>query len=777
MSILEKAFELSVVISAIDRLTGPFKTAGASMNHMQKQIDTVSKSMKSMSSSSADIDKVTQSLKDLERAKGLEKLTNDLRDANVSEATIANIAAGMEKLSSQADRMEKLAVSYERFKKTAVTGAVMTGGGFFAADGLIKALDMAGEFQTKLTVIQDATGATTDGMKKLGDTIMTTSTQVSKFNDMQTAGFAQQLSAGGFLKIADVQKLLLPVSQFAEVQMYEGKQESPEESVKQSIEMAHLFGHYDVKGFTDFLNTFNKYSLMQPGSSSDLQQTLKYLEPVAGKQMKMSEADVMALAAIDNRVGLTGSHGGTNSADMILRLIPGLIGGMPTAKKTPLAYKAFEDLGLVDSKTGESKFFKNGQVTNLDKMLNTLITSIQGKTPEKITTDFKEIFGIQGGRAAGILSDPQVIAQLQNMKNQLPVTKDVDTIQKDIRATPQGQVDTAKSNSMTLMLRAATQTAELMTPFLNKLNSILEKMLAFTQLHPKVAKYVALFAVMGTGLLLVAGPLTGLIGLFGMLGTGIKMLKIAEFAKSLKLVQLATKAWSIAQAAFNIVMSMNPIALIIIGIVALIAVIVLLVTHWKQVVDWLGKVWDMLKGLGKSASEWGGNIIHGLWEGIKGAGDWFKGLFSKFIDEIIPGPIKKFLGLGSPSGANTPMVGPPIPKHAYGGIFSSPHIGMIGEAGTEAVIPLSNKRRGMDLWMQTGKMLGVFNSKSNFMSSPTTDLSPRNSGNSIGELHVHIHPKPYQDAKEIAREVLRELGNITRGQNMNMGISINQGAF
>lgn len=48
-------------------------------------------------------------------------------------------------------------------------------------------------------------------------------------------------------------------------------------------------------------------------------------------------------------------------------------------------------------------------------------------------------------------------------------------------------------------------------------------------------------------------------------------------------------------------------------------------------------------------------------------------------------------------------------KHAEGGIMTRPHIGLVAEDGAEAIIPLSGKRRrrGIDLWEKTGKMLGV----------------------------------------------------------------------
>ena len=50
-----------------------------------------------------------------------------------------------------------------------------------------------------------------------------------------------------------------------------------------------------------------------------------------------------------------------------------------------------------------------------------------------------------------------------------------------------------------------------------------------------------------------------------------------------------------------------------------------------------------------------------------------------------------------------------IDKKAMGGIVNKPHLSIIGEAGAEAIIPLSgtNKHRGISLWQQTGEMLGT----------------------------------------------------------------------
>lgn len=50
-----------------------------------------------------------------------------------------------------------------------------------------------------------------------------------------------------------------------------------------------------------------------------------------------------------------------------------------------------------------------------------------------------------------------------------------------------------------------------------------------------------------------------------------------------------------------------------------------------------------------------------------------------------------------------------IPKYANGGLMSHPHVGLVGEAGPEMIVPLSpgKRSRGLALWEQAGTMLGV----------------------------------------------------------------------
>jgi len=94
--------------------------------------------------------------------------------------------------------------------------------------------------------------------------------------------------------------------------------------------------------------------------------------------------------------------------------------------------------------------------------------------------------------------------------------------------------------------------------------------------------------------------------------------KVAELAHAaaLKIKAAATLIAAKVQAAFNAVMSANPIAIIIIAIIALIAVIVLLVKNWDKVGPAIKKAFSAV-----------GDFFKGIWNGIKS-------FFSKAVEFV-----------------------------------------------------------------------------------------------------------------------------------------------
>lgn len=85
----------------------------------------------------------------------------------------------------------------------------------------------------------------------------------------------------------------------------------------------------------------------------------------------------------------------------------------------------------------------------------------------------------------------------------------------------------------------------------------------------------------------------------------------------------------------------------------------------------------------------------------------------------------------------------PIP-HAKGGIFNKPHVGMVGEAGTESVIPIKRAQRSYDLYAQTGAMLGLAGGGATFSPSVT----------------INAPGADKKGVKEAARMTLDEFGRL-----------------
>ena len=140
-----------------------------------------------------------------------------------------------------------------------------------------------------------------------------------------------------------------------------------------------------------------------------------------------------------------------------------------------------------------------------------------------------------------------------------------------------------------------------------------------------------------------------------------------------------------------------------------------------------------------------------------------------------------------------------VKKNAMGGIINKPHLGMIGEAGAEAIIPLAgtNKHRGIALWQQTGELLGILpkharggifggsidyksmfekveNKKEATPSSITISLGGMNftfTGNAAGDkesIIAMIRQQMPQIANEVAETIAKELQKLLPNMKANI---------
>lgn len=171
---------------------------------------------------------------------------------------------------------------------------------------------------------------------------------------------------------------------------------------------------------------------------------------------------------------------------------------------------------------------------------------------------------------------------------------------------------------------------EFMVPLVKIAGKLIEK---FNGLSKPIKTVIVAIA----GILAVASPLLvivgGLISAIGSIVTGV-----GAMIGILQTWQLVTKIATAVQWLFNTALFGCPIFWIIAGVIAIIAIIVLLIKNWDNVVKYLQFVWDFWKqffsGLWQSISE----FAMGFWKGITEA---VGNIWNK-VQEVF-GAVKQFI--------------------------------------------------------------------------------------------------------------------------------------
>lgn len=125
---------------------------------------------------------------------------------------------------------------------------------------------------------------------------------------------------------------------------------------------------------------------------------------------------------------------------------------------------------------------------------------------------------------------------------------------------------------------------------------------------------------------------------------------------------------------------------------------------WQNVLDWTSEKWESAKGIWESVrSTISSTIFSKDWwsEKWNNVLNWGKGILSGiggWFNENIVQPFKS----GREKGRSAR-------RYARGGIITRPHLGLVGEDGPEAIIPLrpGRRNRALELYEKTGRILGV----------------------------------------------------------------------
>ena len=98
--------------------------------------------------------------------------------------------------------------------------------------------------------------------------------------------------------------------------------------------------------------------------------------------------------------------------------------------------------------------------------------------------------------------------------------------------------------------------------------------------------------------------------------------------------------------------------------------------------------------------------------------------------------------------------------HATGGIFSTPHIGLVAESGPEAVIPLTDKSRGIPLWMAAGEEMGVNFRGGNTVNNNYTGGSSNFSSYVGGSPIINITVNGGGDDRGLAQKIAQAVQDV-----------------
>ncbi|MGW4986311.1 phage tail tape measure protein [Streptomyces mirabilis] len=354
--------------------------------------------------------------------------------------------------------------------------------------------------------------------------------------------------------------------------------------------------------------------------------------------------------------------------------------GRITTENTAQAAGAFKSLGL-DSKDMFKRLHKGGK--DAESALGDAITAIKGvKDPAKQAQLAVQLFGDMAGEQTDALfaMNPATAAAASGMD-------------KAGGAAAKATESMSASQGLEVIWRTmATTIGEQLQPVLTWLGQFMTD-------HPAIIKGVAAVVLV--------------------------------LAVALGIATIAT--W-----AMNSALLANPITWIILGVVALIAIIVLMVTHWDQVkaallgawkaiVSGLSSGWrwlvnNVFNPIGRFFTQtipgWAGRMagwVQDKWDGLigwfrkipgrissalSGAFDGLKGAFRGAVNWVIGkwNNLSFSIGGGSFMGVDIPHVTlgtPNIPYLATGGVTTGPTLAMIGEGReNEAVLPLS-KLNGM----------------------------------------------------------------------------------
>jgi TP901 family phage tail tape measure protein len=351
----------------------------------------------------------------------------------------------------------------------------------------------------------------------------------------------------------------------------------------------------------------------------DLGVSLKYAGGVAAA-LKIPVGDVVNALALLGKYGIKGSTAGTSLRQILVSLTG-------TSKK---ATKQLEELGIITA-DGSNKFFDSqGNAKSLAEVFQILQDATAGLSNEQKLAAFKTIFNNRALAAALDLTKAGADG-FAKMNEELSKTTAAEVSAKRLDNLS-GDVEILRGNIDTLLIKAGTPFQDFLRGIVQNVTKVVQ---AFANLSPETQTLIfKILAFAAAGLAVIAG-LAGFIRMLFSIGQGIMAL-----VSAFKLLWAGLQIAMVAFRALGIAMVTNPVGLIILGIIALIAAIIWLWNNCEWFRNAVVAVWEAIKTGFSAVVEWFKGLpawFNNLWNSIKtGAENIWNNIVS-FFTVTIPG--------------------------------------------------------------------------------------------------------------------------------------------
>lgn len=302
---------------------------------------------------------------------------------------------------------------------------------------------------------------------------------------------------------------------------------------------------------------------------------------------------VAGLASAFTNTGLQAKMSGLSVKDTTIALMGLASANMEGAAGGTMMMNALKDLEKMTSKSRKGFESMGIDIDNFRDVTTGQMTDFWGlieamKAANATGVQLGQIFDIRGKRAMAAL----VGTTSEKMDEFTVAMEESDEAAARMQETLlEGLQSFIEFESVTQNLKVimGTFVMEALSPLLTKFNEWLGNM---QKNNPETLRWITYLLMGVTVLGAVLIPL------------GLMISAIGSVIGAIKVIIGLTKVWSAVQIIFNAIMSANPIALIVIGIAVLIAIIILVVKYWDNIVaavkrawTWIGNFYEKIKGL------------------------------------------------------------------------------------------------------------------------------------------------------------------------------------